>query len=68
MSGMACSSSGMTSAMVAEAVARVDELWEVVMGCWEQWREAVPHIPGPMLVSIVCMLTLVSLNSAWGEK
>jgi hypothetical protein len=37
MSGKACSSSRMMSAMLAEAVVRVDEPWEVLIGCWSGW-------------------------------
>jgi threonine aldolase len=32
MSGQACSSSGMMSMMVAEAVVRVDQPWETMIG------------------------------------
>jgi hypothetical protein len=33
MSGIACSLSGTMSMMLAEAVALIDEPWEVVIGC-----------------------------------
>ena len=55
MSGQACSSLRMMSMMAAEAVACIDQPWEIVDSDQggnsdEQWWKAVPHIPGPMLM------------------
>jgi hypothetical protein len=71
MSGNACSLSGMMSATVAEAVAHIDQLWERVIGqClgWEQWWEAVLHIPGAICLCEhgVYIYLGMSKNGGWG--
>ena len=47
MSEIACSSSGMMSATLAETVAHVDQPWEMMFGCWSDgcWLQQYPAHP-----------------------
>jgi hypothetical protein len=62
MSGKACSSSGMMSAMVAEAVMRVDQPWETMIGVETVAGSCPAHSRSCAYVSIACRLDLLKIK------